>query len=167
MRSFAAGILVLLGAGLLAYGIPQQAAPMQKPAGKKSAAYELLADFTSEKRQQTLAEIREHLWLHWRQRRPTQFTVAEYETGRESHTTYAIEPDADGFWQLTINSKSVVADPWYPNEKYQQQSTYHVYSVERVRNGSSQVRPPVETELPSDSYHLVLLDRAGKIVQNL
>ncbi len=167
MRSFATGILVLLGAGLPTYGYPPQGAPIQKAPGKKQVSYELRANFSSEKRQQTLAEIREQLWLNWRQRRPTQFTVAEYETGRESHTTYAIEADADGFWQLTINSKSVVADPWYPEEKYHQQSIYHVYSVERIRNGGSQARPPVETELPTGSYHLVLLDRAGKIVQNL
>lgn len=167
MHAFAAGILVLLGVGLPTYGNPQQAAPIQKASGKNPVSYELRANFSSAKRQQALAEIREQLWLNWRQRRPTQFTVAEYETGRENHTTYVIEADADGIWQLSINSKSVVADPWYPDKKYHHQSVYHVYSVERIRNGGSQVRLPVEAEVPSNSYHLVLLDMAGKIVQNL
>lgn len=166
MRLFAAGIF-LLGTALTAYGYPQQVAPTQKAAAKKPASYELRADFSPKKRIQTLAKIREHLWLQWRQRRPTQFTVAENEPSRQSHTTYEIGADADGIWQLTIDSKSVVTDPWYPDQKYHQQSNYHVYSVERVGNGGSQVRLPADAELPSDSYHLVLLDKAGKIVQNL
>ncbi len=167
MHPLRVGIFILLGTGLPVLGVPQQSAPIREVRSKESGSYELRANFSPEKRVKTLAEIRERLWLHWRQRQPTQLTVGEYETGRESHTTYAIEKDADGFWQLTINSKSVVADPWYPDEKYDQRSIYHVYSVERIRNGDSQLRLPVETESPSDSYHLVLLDRAGKIVQNL
>lgn len=171
MRSLAAGILVLLGTGLPAHGYPQQAAPIQKAPGKKPASYELRANFSSEKRLQILAEIREQLWLTWRQHQPIQIAVAEYEPGRESHTTYTFGADSDGIWQLTIDSKSVVADPWYPNEKYHQQSVHHVYTVERMPNAgkyaNAQVRLPVEADFPPDSYHLVMLDKAGVIVQNL
>jgi hypothetical protein len=166
MRLFVAGT-ILLGTGLNAYRYPQPAASAQKALATKPASYELRADFSPEKRQQTLAEVREHLWVHWHLRQPTQLTVAECEIGKESHTTYAIGADADGIWQLSINSKSVVADPWYPDQKYHQQFMYHVYSVERMRNGGSPIRLPVEAQVPPDSYHLVLLDKAGKIVQNL
>ncbi len=170
MRSFAAGI-ILLGTGLTAYGYPQQAAPTQKAPAKKPASYELRADFSSEKRQQTLAEIREQLWLNWRQHQATQIAVANFEPGQESHTTYTLGADSNGIWQLTIDSKSVVADPWYPNEKYHQQVVHHVYTVERMPNAGkyagTQVRLPADGDFPPDSYHLVLLDKAGTIVQNL
>jgi len=171
MRLLTVGILVLLGTTSSALGRAQQSAPMQKASIKEPDSYELRANFRPEKRLKTLAEIREHLWAHWRQHQPAQLTVSEYETGRESHTTYAIKADADGIWQLNIDSKSVVTDPWYPDKKYNEQSAYHVYTVERVsnadNNADSQVRLPADAQLSSDSYHLVLLDKAGKIVQNL
>lgn len=167
MHRLRVGVFILLGTGLPVLGVPQQSAPIGTVLSKEPGSYELRSNFSSERRVKTLAAIRERLWLHWRNCRPTQFTVAEYETGKESHTTYAIGPDTDGVWQVSINSKSVVTDPWYPDQKYLEQSVYHVYSVERLRNGGSQVRLPVDAVLPSDSYHLVLMDKAGKIVQNL
>lgn len=155
----------------LSGAVPNQARlALTQQAGSldKAGPYLLKADLAPEQREGTMAEIRDWLWRHWHEQRAGQLQIKDSRKDGEYESTYKVEPDSKGDWQVNVIVRQTSTDPWYPSQKYQQNFDIHAYTVERyfVSHGPGARRSliPADAAALATRYRLQLKDKGGKIV---
>jgi hypothetical protein len=118
------------------------------------------------------ASVRDFLWRHWHDhRRGLLLTITFTIEGLPNRTSYFVEPDGYGKWQIATESKTALmgADPTSIDHPAQTESST-AYFVERMDNGLAGTGPkaiPANEMRDAMSFRLILKNREGKVTEEI
>ena len=155
-----------------------QSDPVQKPRMRdlsrydRGGPYALELGLDAQTRANREAEVREFLWNHWHQRGLGYVTVTQYsKEGEPSTSSYFVEPDEKGVWQIAIKIDRMLVDRDGTKSQHYESVEYDAHFVERIevpkdRLTQNVVIPEGKIRAPQ-SYRLALKDEKGKTLTKI
>ncbi len=123
-------------------------------------------------RAEMMAEKRDFIWRHWKERRRGRLRASYVsKEGERSNVLYVVQEDPDRLWCIGIEVDSLLIDWKHSGHTYPQKRSFRAYSVERYEypKGPGEKHTPIfETESRSPmSYRLLLKGKAGEVVREM
>jgi hypothetical protein len=119
-----------------------------------------------------IAEIRDFLWQHWKQRRAGYVDVTNYGIeGQKTMTRYIVEASKRGLWYVSVDMDAEVITRAGPLAH--RRDSYVATAIDRVPISDDENSPHRATPIPEeafrrgDSYQLILKDESGKVLTGL
>lgn len=138
----------------------------------KAGPYVISMNLDAQSRNRMESDARNFLWSHWHQRRRGHVMVTQYsKEGEPSISSYFIEPQNEGVWQVVVRVERTLTDRNNSKLKRFVVVEYQTDRVERIqvpkdRLGSSVIIPEGE-ERPAEAYRLVLKNKEGKVLAEI
>lgn len=135
-------------------------------------AYTLRLPRPDSEERKRIAEIRDFLWQHWKQRRLGYIDVTNYGIeGQKAMSRYTVEASKRGVWYIAVDMEAEVITRTGPPAH--RRDSYVATAIERIPisddENLSEARPPLPEHVfrRGDSYQLILKDESGKVLAGI
>lgn len=150
--------------------LPQQ--PRNLNLYDKAGPYVISLNLDAQSRDRMESDARAFLWSHWHQRRRGHVMITQYsKEGEPSVSSYFIEPQNEGVWQIVVRVKRTLTDRNHSKGKRFVVVEYQTDLVERIQVPKDRRGPrvlvPAEEERPPEAYRLVLKNKEGKVLAEI